>query len=81
MNSRFQQEAYWDMLNKAEYYAWCALRGHRLPGNDPLTGAPRQPKASQWPWQSDSKGESIAAYAAMARYWLKRAGLYRTTLN
>jgi len=64
--NRFTQVAYWEMVNRAEYYAWCALRGHRLPGSDPINGAPREPRKALWPWQSDSKGESQAAYKAMA---------------
>lgn len=74
---RQSQQAYWEMVERAHYYTWCALRGHRLPGNDPITGAPRQPKASQWPFQGDSKGESLVAYKAMAKYWLDRAALQR----
>lgn len=71
------QKVYWDMIDRAHYYTWCALRGHRLPGNDPINGAPRQPRASNWPFQSDSKGESLAAYKAMAVYWINRASSYR----
>jgi hypothetical protein len=60
------RDPYWQAMERASFYSWNARRGFALPGNDPLTGRPRK----EWP---SDKGESRAAYAAMARYWLYKA--------
>jgi hypothetical protein len=62
-NAIFLEQCY----QRAEYYIWSALRGHCLPGGDPLTGRPR----GRYEFPS-SCGESLAAYKAMGRYWLEQ---------
>lgn len=71
--SRHQQEAYWQMMFRAEYYTWCALRGHSLPGNDPQHGIRR---SGLYP--VDGRAESRVAYKAMAKYWIQQAANYRS---
>ena len=68
----FHQVAYWNMLNKAEYYAWCAIRNHVLPGGDPISGHPRRPR--EWGIYNESR----EAYKAMAKFWIGQAGNYRS---
>ena len=78
--TRFQQSAYWDMMYKAEYYAWCALRGHTLPGNDPLRGNERKRTVLHF-YDSRLSKESQVAYCAMSRYWINTAKEYRRQLS
>lgn len=59
----YQQQAYWEAYNRANYYLWCALRGHNLPGNDPISGRSRAG------WRAYG-AEGRVAYKALARYWL-----------
>lgn len=42
--NRWQAEKYWSALFMAEYYRWCALRGHQLAGNNPADGRPYRPR-------------------------------------
>ena len=76
---RHEQQAYWEMSFKAEYYTWCALRDHALPGGDPITGQNRDRwnRRVQWLAGGAHTGESREAYKAMARYWIKEAAAYR----
>jgi hypothetical protein len=55
-----------ESLQRAAYYRWAAARGYALAGRDPLTGRLRDAMFSD-------RGESTAAYKAMARFWLERA--------
>lgn len=59
---------------KAEFYRWCAIRGHTVPGNDPLTGRPM----ADGPLSHENRAASREAYKAMARYHLDRARALRT---
>lgn len=68
-----ETQEYWNMIDRAHYYTWCALRGHTLPGNDPITGKPR---GRAWREFWDRK-ESTIAYIALARYWVQQAAVYR----
>lgn len=71
--NRHEQVQYWQMAFRAEYYTWCVLRKHHLPGNDPIEGKPR---GKSWK-EFTAFGESRAAYLAMAHYWLQQANQYR----
>ncbi|MFW6083742.1 MAG: hypothetical protein ACODAA_00840 [Gemmatimonadota bacterium] len=69
--SRHDRRIYHAMLARAAYYRWSALRGHTLPGGDPVTGRPRSNCGAL------HRRESRAAYLAMARHWLARARSFR----
>ena len=74
---RLDREQYQQMTFRARFYTWMALRGSTLPGGDPITGQPRERKALRELYDSPTRGESRAAYVAMARYWLRRAAEFR----
>ncbi len=38
---RYERQEYFTRRERASFYLWCALRGHTIPGNDPITGRKR----------------------------------------
>ncbi len=64
---------YWNMIARGGYYRWNALKGMTLPGNDPITGSPR----NQLPRRLRETEESRTAYKAMSKFWYTKAKTYR----
>ena len=65
------QDVYWRTRARAAYYLWAALRGHALPGNDPITGMPRKST------DETCRAEGRAAYKALYRVTRDRANSIR----
>ena len=71
---------YWRYIQLAEYYRWCALRGHLLPGNDPITGESRDNQT----WRYSHRITESAhrkAHIAMARRYLHAARCTRQNIQ
>jgi len=75
-NDRYKNRLYWEAMERASYYRWSATKNHPLPGNDPLTGKPRNGKLYS-PERKWAEAEGKAARKALAKHWLGvAAGLH-----
>jgi hypothetical protein len=57
--ARWHRAAYHTARERAAYYLWAALRGHALPGHDPISGRERSAM------NAADRAESRAAYKAL----------------
>jgi hypothetical protein len=64
-------QLYMDAIQRAEYYRWAAMKGHAMPGNDPLTGQSKTGFMSKW------SAEGIAVNKTLAKFWLAKAAEIR----
>lgn len=63
----YQKRLHAELMERAEYYVWAALRGQALPGNDPQTGRPKRAL------DHTHRSEGRVAYMALAKHTLERA--------
>ena len=66
VNPMSTRELFEAALYRAQFFRWCAAKGHELPGNDPQTGRSRSKLYAFNALGMQSRRECRAAYKAMA---------------